>query len=173
MAYRELFEAQKALVSVPAWSEPQGETRVSWFDAPLDIGGVVEAGFILHSECRLDLPDQNVGFDLQIRLAGQKRKISIARLDWLSIKGGHSNPRRTGWPFSGIRAPATHYHDFEINYDETNLRMLGGDLPFARAITEQLQTFEQARDSAGFLFRINNIGIVQPPKWEYDMFRYE
>jgi hypothetical protein len=81
MAFRELFEAQKTLVSFPGWSEPEGEARVSWFDAPLDVGGVIEAGFILHGECRRDLPDQNVGFDLQVRLPGQKRKLSLARLD--------------------------------------------------------------------------------------------
>jgi len=42
----------------------------------------------------------------------------------------------------------------------------------AEDIDQQIQTFESLRAAVGILFRINNIDVVQPPKWEYDLFSY-
>jgi hypothetical protein len=36
-------------------------------------------------------------------------------------------------------------------------------------IDDDLQTFEQVRSFVGKHFRINNIEIVTPPEWEYDL----
>lgn len=46
------------------------------------------------------------------------------------------------------------------------------DLPMADDISQGIQTFEELRDLSGNLFRINNIDIVPPPKWEYDFVRH-
>ena len=173
MALPELFGTQKALIAFPGWSAPALESGVSWFNAPLEVEGVVLAGFTLHGECCRDLPDQNVGLELQLQLPEHRHKFSLARLDWLSIKGGHSNLRRHGHPLSGHRCRPTHYHDFDLNYDATKGRMLMGDLPFARDLSEDIQSFEEMRQMAGNLLRINNIDIVGRPKWEYDLFRHE
>lgn len=176
MAYKELFEAEKSLALFSGWSDPDPETFVMWFNAPLeialDVEGVVEANFTLHGECRLDLQDQNVGLELQFQLPGRRQRFSLARLDWRSIRGGHTNPRRPGKALSGRRAPATHYHDFWLNYEADKGRMAKGDLPFAREIIEVLQSFEDMRAQAGIFFNINNIELVKRPPWAYDLFHH-
>jgi hypothetical protein len=96
MAFKELFEAQKSLAVFPGWSTPDPETSVMWFNAPLEVDGVIEANFTLHGESRMDLQDQNIGLEIQFQLPGRRQRFSLARLDWRSIKGGHTNPRRPG-----------------------------------------------------------------------------
>lgn len=162
MAFDALFNAPKQLVSAPVWTRSDPEKMALWFDVPLEIDGIVEASFTLHGECRFDLQDQNVGLELVYRHAGGHRRHALARLDWLSIKGGHTNKRRNGWPRPISRAPSTHYHPFELNW-LGDTRMRPGDLPVADKIDGGLQTFESARVLAGFLFRISNIDLVPRP----------
>jgi hypothetical protein len=47
--------------------------------------------------------------------------------------------------------------------------MRGKRLPCAMNISEKLETFEALRDHVGKHFRINNIGVVPPPEWEYKL----
>ena len=170
MSLRQLFETDKAMVSFAGWSEPDPESSVVWFNSPLSVDGVIETNLFLHGEARADLPDQNVGLEVQFQIPGHRRRFSLARLDWLSIRGGHSNPIRTGRLLSGKRVPATHFHNFELNFNEEKGRMLKGDLPFAEEIPEQLQTFENALQTAGKLLKINKIELVKRPDWRYDLF---
>jgi hypothetical protein len=141
-----------------------------WFNAPLEVDGVIEANFTLHGESRMDLQDQNIGLEIQFQLPGRRQRFSLARLDWRSIKGGHTNPRRPGKALSGRRVSETHYHDFWLNYEADKGRMAKGDLPFARDIIDKLQTFEELRSQAGVFFNINNIELVNRPPWAYDLF---
>lgn len=140
-----------------------------WFDAPLAIGGVTEVGLVLHGGTYATYPDRNVTFELVVRNVGGVRRLKLARFDWRSIKGTHTN--RVGPPgLKGKRVPETHLHEFELNWLAAENRMRGGNLPVARPIVENPQTFEQVREFVGKSFRINNIELVTPPEWEYNLF---
>jgi hypothetical protein len=170
MAFAELVTALKALAPFPGWSEPEPETGYCWFNAPIIIGGVVQQSFVLHGGHLKYVPEANVTFELQAGKPGIRRKVPLARIDWRSVRGGHTNPRRSGSPVSGLRVSASHHHSFALNWLETHQRMRGGNLAMAEDIDQSIQSFESLRDLVRNLFRINNIGIVQPPKWEYDLF---
>ena len=165
------MRADKSLAQFIGWSEPESETGYCWFNAPLIIGGVVEQGLVLHCGCLKHVPDAHDTFQIQVTKPGTRRHLPLARVDWRSVTGGHSNPRRSGSPVSGKRCSSSHHHSFDLNWLEQESRMRSGDLPMANDIPQQIQTFEEVRDLVGNLFGINNISIVQPPKWEYDFFR--
>jgi hypothetical protein len=168
-AFRRIFEEEKLIAYFPGWSSSEEETGYIWFDAPLDIGGVTEAGLVLHGGAYVNMPEQHVTLELIVRNLKGKRRIALARLDWRSLKGGHTNPRGGPKGLSGKRMPPTHLHDFEINHDEKKCRMSAG-LRWARPIEPELLSFEDVRAFAGKHFRINNMQIVDTPTWEYDLF---
>ncbi len=170
MSFHDLFAARKAIAQFPGWSEPEPETGYCWFNAPLIVGDVVEQGFILHGGHLKNVPDANVSFELQASQPGKRRKVPLARLDWRAVSGGHTNPKRTGSPFSGRRLSSSHHHSFSLNWIEAEQRMRSGNLPMAEEIDQAIQSFESLRKLVGNLFRINNIDVVSPPKWEYGLF---
>ena len=170
MSFKALASAMKAIAQFPGWSEPEPETGYCWFNAPLMIGGVVEQGFVLHGGFIKQVPDANVSFELRASKPGAKRTVPIARIDWRAVRGGHTNPRRPGSPVSGERVSNSHHHSFTLNWVKAEDRMRNGNLPMAEDIDQGIQTFESLRSLTGNLFRINNIDLVQPPKWEYDLF---
>lgn len=170
MPFPKLAAALKAIAQFPGWSEPEPETGYCWFNAPLMIAGVIEHGFVLHGGFIKHVPDANVSFELRALKPGAKRTVAIARIDWRAVRGGHTNPKRPGSPVSGIRVSDSHHHSFTLNWLEHETRLRSGNLPMAEDIDQQIQTFESLRATVGILFRINNIDIVQPPKWEYDLF---
>lgn len=173
MSFPDIMRADKVLAQFSGWSEPEGETGYCWFNAPLMLGGVVEQGLILHGGCLKNVPEAHVTFVVQATIPGARRQIPLARIDWRSVTGGHSNPRRAGSPVSGKRCSNSHHHAFDLNWLEKEGRMRArNDLPMADDISQGIQTFEELRDLSGNLFRINNIDIVPPPKWEYDFFRH-
>ena len=165
MSFDALVNQPKLLVNFPGWQRSGHEMNSLWFDAPLEIGGIVEPSFTLHGEARLDMPDRNVGLELVYRYPNSSRRFALVRLDWLSWKGGHTNPRRRNWPLRGKRVGATHAHPFELNFLPHKRAMRPGDLPIAVEIDGELQTFEQARAFAGFLLGISNIELVSRPPW--------
>jgi hypothetical protein len=167
MPFADFSTATKEIARFPGWQRAGFEKTGLWFDADLEIEGVVQQGLTLHGEARLDLPDQNVGFELVFKSPTTRRRVPLARVDWLSIKGGHTNKRRGGWPMPGKRLGPTHFHSFDLNWNASQGRMRPGDLPVAAEISGQLQTFESALAMAGFLLRISNIDLVTLPPWEY------
>jgi hypothetical protein len=115
--------------------------------------------------------DRHVSLELAIQGLNGTRRIRLSRIDWRSLRRGHSNPRgKCLGAWDGKRVPETHYHSFEMNWVEAERRMKKGKLPCAKPIDEPLQSFEQLRAFAGISFNINNISIVPPPPWEYDLF---
>ena len=165
-----LAAAYKAIAQFPGWSEPEPETGYCWFHAPLMIAGVVEQGFVLHGGYLKHVPEANVSFELLVSKPGGKRKMAMARVDWRAVRGGHTNPKRKGSPVSGLRVSNSHHHSFELNWLTIEERLRSGNLPMAEDIDQGIQSFELLRELVGNLFRINNIGVVTPPKWEYDLF---
>lgn len=51
--------------------------------------------------------------------------------------------------------------------------MREGGLRVAREIEEALENFAEVRTFVGNRLRINNIGVVLEPNWEYDLFFLE
>lgn len=168
MAIPDLYRADKRLSIWTGWSAPEPETGYCWFDAPLEIGGVVEAGFVLHGGSYKFHPDKHVTFELKVARPGVRRKIPLARVDWRSLTGGHSNRRGPALPWAGKRVGDSHVHGFDINWLESEGRMRT-DLSQAEPIPEEIQSFESLREYAGILFRISNIDIVERPDWEYGL----
>jgi hypothetical protein len=162
-----LAQADKGISVFPGWSDPEPETGFMWFEAPLEIGGVTEQGFVLHGGCLRFQPECNVTFEVRISKTPGRRYIPLMRVCWRSLKGGHSNPRREGVPFSGERLDRTHFHAFDQNWLPESGRMRGGNLRMAQPIDQEPQSFTELRALVGKLFRINNIDVVTVPDWEY------
>lgn len=171
MAFPDIMRSIKEIAQFPGWTEPEAETGYCWFNAPLMFGGVVEQGLVLHGGCLKHVPEANVTFEIRVSRPGGHHTVPLARIDWRAVSGGHSNPRRSGSLVSGKRCSNSHHHAFELNWLEAEERMRKGNLPMADDIPQGIQTFEDLRKEAGILLGINNIGVVTPPKWEYDMFR--
>jgi hypothetical protein len=162
-----LAEADKRLAAFPGWSEPEGETGYMWFDAPLDIGGVTEPGFVLHGGCLRYQPECNVTLEIRLGRRPGRGCVPLMRVCWRSLRGGHTNPRRSGVAYSGVRVGSTHFHPFDLNWLPDRGRMRTGNLPFAVPIDPDFDLFTQYRDFVGNHFRINNIDVVTAPPWEY------
>lgn len=170
MTIKEVFEANKKISYFPGWSNPEKETDYIWFDAPLEIEDVTEPRLVLHGGCYAHRPEVHVSFELRYQRIPGRRHRPIERLDWRSIEGGHSNPRKSASRWSGKRVLDTHLHDFLLNWSETEQRMRDGNLPMARDISTNLNDFHSLRTYTGKRLRINNIDIVEVPPWVYDFF---
>lgn len=174
MSLPQLVGAQKALVSRVKWTVPDSdEGGFTRFQVPVEIDGITEAGLVLDGGAYTYHPDRNVCFELAAVGMGHHRRIPLIRVEWRSIRGGHSNKRRRGCegPWAGKRVPATHIHTFEANWLAARQQMRRGDLPCAEPISEELQTFEDVREFVGRSFRINNISVVPRPDWVYTLFQ--
>lgn len=168
-ALPELMAAKKSIPVFPGWSPPEPETGYSWFDAALEVGGVVETGFVLHGGCYINRPDCNLTFEIRIGRTPGRHCVPVARFCWRSLKGGHTNPKHADPTISRRRLPATHLHPFELNWSHEQNRMLRGNCRYGIPITKDLQTFEQVRSFVGIRFRINNIAVVTRPEWDYTL----
>lgn len=169
MPFPQLYQSEKRLVAFPGWSEPEQETDYVWFHSPIEVGGVVEADFILSGGAYKYHPDKHISFELRVGIPGRRRKVPLARIDWRALSGGHSNRRGPDLPWAGRRVGDSHVHGFEINWLENEGRMRT-DLSQAEPLPEQIQSFESLLDYTGKLFRISNIDIVSRPDWEYRLF---
>lgn len=172
MPLRDLVETEKTIPVQPKWTAPEpagdGYIRLS---VPLEIDGVTFAGLTLSGGAYAQHPEQHVTFELSVHDA-VGRHIRLARIDWRSLKGGHTNhPRHCAGPWRRARVPETHLHSFDLNWSEAEGRMKRGKLPCAEPISQPLQAFAELRTYAGTCFRIKNIDVVPPPDWVYDLFK--
>lgn len=156
------------LVAFSGWSKPHPETGAIHFDAPIEIGGIVERGVVLHGNCLIDRPDCHVSLELRIQRQPGRRAVPIERIDWRGLDGGHSN-YRARHPYSGREVNRTHVHAFSMNYSRSEQRMRK-TLAAARSLYCEVGTFEEMRQLAGKRLRINNIDIVERPPWVYTLF---
>lgn len=161
----------KSIAVFPGWSEPEPGSGYTWFNAPLEIGGVVEPGLVLHGGALSKIPDQHISLELRLSKTPGRRIRPLERIDWRSISGGHSNPRRKDAPagLSGRRTTNTHLHAFDMNWSADLGRMRHEDLPYADDIAEEIATFEDLLRFAGKRFKINNMNLVLTPPWEYTL----
>jgi len=161
------MEAWKTISVFPGWSEPEDGTSYMWFDVPLEIEGVTEAGFVLHGGCYKDHPDCHVTFEIRVQKSVAGRKIPLSRLDWKSLSGGHTNPRKGESEWSGKRLANTHFHSFDLNWLPDERRMRGAALTLAMEINPPLVDFAAVRAYAGIVFKIANMKVVTIPTWQY------
>jgi hypothetical protein len=162
-----LADADKSIAFWPGWSKPDADDGYTHFQAPLAIGSVAEAGLFLTGGAYAGAPDKHVTFEIVLLTAGGHRSTKLMRIDWRSLRGGHTNQRRHACLGCARRTAATHFHAFDINFVEATGRMRGPKLPCARDIPEGLQSFEELRAYVGKHFKINAIEVVGPPEWAY------
>jgi len=166
VTFQDIATSEKVIPHFPGWSKPERESEHSYFEAPLDIGGVTEPGIILAGNCSLAHPDKHVTFEIYARKLPAKRRVPLMRVDWRRISGGHSNvrDRPAGLP---SRVSDTHHHSFALNFNPNTGRMRRGNLPLAEECGETLEDFEALCVYVGRAFRIKNMNIVSRPDWEY------
>jgi hypothetical protein len=165
-----LVSSEKSIPVPVRWSDPDRDEG-GWirFQVPLDIDGITETILVLEGGTYSQHPDRNVCFELCLLGLGRNRRIPLIRVEWRSIRGGHTNQRRSRCSCKVRRVPETHIHPFEDNWLPDQKIMKRGDLPCAEPIKEDLQSFESLRDYVGTRFRINNISIVPRPLWQYTL----
>lgn len=139
------------------------------FAAPIEIAGMVVQGLCLEGNCEQDFPDRHVCFELVVQKTPTRRRVVLERLEWLSLKGGHSNKRRrpVGVP---RRTDASHWHKFELNYQPSSRRMGNDNLSVAINFEETFSTYENFRIFVGERLKISNVELVTRPEWEYSLF---
>jgi hypothetical protein len=165
---RRLVEVEKTIGVPVSWTGPDAETGYIRFSVPLEVEGVTEAGLTLNGGAYLNYPDRHVTFELAIATA--RGRVRLVRVDWRSLKGGHSNSPRCPGEWSGRRVPESHLHCFDLNWVEAEQRMRRGKLPYAKPLDSEPQSFEELKDSVGIQFRIKNIAVVPRPEWVYSLF---
>jgi hypothetical protein len=168
MPLRNFVQSWKSIATSVAWTPPDPDDSYIRFMVPLEIEGIVESGLFLTGGTYLNYPDQNVTFEISFRSNGTK-PIWLARIDWRSLRGGHSNQRRKCRSVER-RVRSTHIHTFEMNWIEETGQMKKGRLPCAENIEEDIQSFESLRQFSSAALKIKNIDVVPVPKWTYDLF---
>jgi hypothetical protein len=170
MELKALAAAAKTIDFFGGWSEPEEDDGYSYFLAPLAIKGVTEAGFFLFGGTYPGLPERHVTFEMRLLLHGGSKTAKLMRIDWRSLRGGHTNQRRYACPHPcPRRTTETHFHTFDANYDPARKRMRGHDLPCAIDIEPALNSYEALKGYCGIHFQINNIDVVARPEWEYKL----
>lgn len=167
--FQDIATSEKSVPYFPGWSEPDRESGYSYFEAPLDIGGVTEPGVVLKGTCSVMHPDKQVSFEIYARKLPARLRVPLMRVDWRPLSGGHSNkkrPRPAGLP---ARVSDIHHHSFALNFNEESGKLVRGNLPFADECGETLADFEALCAYVGRAFRINNMNIVPRPDWRYDL----
>lgn len=168
MTLPDLMAARKAIAGHVSWSAPEQGTGYCWFDAPLDIGGVIQEGLILHGGCVARQPDRHVSFEIRAKVNYRHKRVPLSRIDWRSLDGGHTNRPCAANPYGGKRVSDSHYHSFDVNWVPVNNRVRA-DLSQAVELEPVPQSFESLRDFCGREFNIINIDVVSRPPWEYDL----
>jgi hypothetical protein len=135
------------------------------FLTPLEVDGVTVAGLALRGVCYQRFPDQAVTLQLEAAMPGLRTRVPLARLDWRPLNRGHKNPRRGANMYAGQLIDGTYLHPFDLNWIAATEAMRTGNLPFSRPVLNDPSTFEEALDIAGKEFRINNIEMIETPKW--------
>lgn len=170
MSLRTIAQSWKAISVGVQWTAPDEVDGYSRIYVPLEMKGITAAGLVLTGGTYSRHPDCHVTFELAVTGAEGARHMRLIRLDWRSLTGGHSNPRRCTGEWSGRRVPITHLHCFDLNWVEAEGRMRRGKLPCARPVERELQTYEDVREYVGTHFKIRNMDIVPRPDWVYDLF---
>lgn len=170
MGLADIMAAEKRLSLFPGWVTPREENNYTFFNAPIEIGGVVQKGLVLHGGCYETRPDRHVTFEIHYIRTPARKHMALMRADWRSISGGHTNPTPTGgrWP---AKVSYSHLHSFRENYLPARDRMRK-DLDTAFDMDPEPQSFQELLEFTGNSFGISNMSIVAQPEWRYDLLAF-
>ncbi|VTZ27192.1 conserved hypothetical protein [Methylocella tundrae] len=163
-----LVTSFKALESRPEWDRDAHPTLLK-FLAQLSIGGVVIGGLELRGAASKTVENRNVMFQLEHFPIGKKRT-PLFRIEYRPFRTHHNldfGPPELHW----LEIKGTHDHPFEFNFIEQENRMRSGNLPVARPIDPDPNSFEDFLDLCSKRFNIANMGLIPPPKWQGDLFQ--
>lgn len=165
MNHLDALLATKTFSSAPQWkSDGRGQFR---FSTPLIIDGVVQEGLFLMGRAPESTPGRDVTFTL-CNGSPRAKPDTIDRIDW-NPSTGHVN-RNIG-P-EGLRllvVEGTHRHYLEDNLTQQGV-LRTGNLPIARPIEENLNSFGSLVDYVEKAYNIGGLSYLAPPLWTEDLF---
>lgn len=132
---------------------------------PLNIGGVTVGLFGLRGGCYVQHADKAIMLQLEMGIAGVRRRIPLVRLDWRPLSDRHKNPRKGPAEHRSRVLFGSHHHTFDLNWLEAEQRMREHNLPFAVPLENEPASFAEMLDLARVLFRINDIDRLPLPEW--------
>jgi hypothetical protein len=135
----------------------------------LEIEGVTIAGLRLRATAIKNRPDASVTFQLEY----QRPKFpgsALSRVEWRPAGGAHNN-RGLGPPEHRNKfITGTHYHPFDLNWQDAASQVGRGNLPIAIPLVPEPEDFAVLVAFVAQEFRIPNANIVSEPPWEADFF---
>lgn len=163
---RELVGAQKLIATAAEWARVG---RCLELKLPLELDGLVEEQFFFRATALARLPDQQVTFQLEYHGANIPGGTGpLCRFEW-NPKKPHNNKGRGPAELRFIEQFGSHFHAFEDNWSEATGALLRDNLPVARGVSQDIQSFSDCLQFVGNLFRIKNIDVIKTPEWVLDL----
>ena len=159
----DIVKATKKLSILPEWSEGD---YYSEFRVPVEIGGVTYEGLDFRGKAGGSNPNQQVMFQLDYKPIGFTVG-PLCRFDWRP-QYPHVNIMKGPPDLKGRRFGfyETHFHDFELNWLVKEKRMRRDNLPIARPVEKDPETFEELTIVVERLFNIEGITDIPRPLWQ-------
>jgi len=157
--------AKKTLTSAPQWkSDSRGHFRLSM---PLAIEDVVQEGLYLMGRAPEGTPGRDVSFML---CNGESRAATVVidRIDW-NPSTSHTNRNVGPEVLRLLVIDGTHRHHLEDNLTQMG-ELRTGNLPVARPVEEDLNSFGSLVAFAERAYNIDGLGYLAPPLWVEDLF---
>lgn len=165
MDHYDALHAPKALASVPRWKlDGRGQFRLQ---APLMVDGIVREGLYLLGRAPESTPGRDVAFML-CNGESKAKSIVIDRIDWKPT-ASHANRNIGPEDLRFLVIDGSHRHVFDDNLTSTG-ELRSGNLPVARPLEENLNTFGRLVALAEVVYNIVSLGELAPPLWIEDLF---
>lgn len=165
MNHFDALRAPKTLATVPRWKlDDRGQFRLQ---APLMVDEVVREGLYLLGRASESTPGRDVAFML-CNGESKAKSIVIDRIDWNPI-AAHANRNIGPKDLRLLVIDGSHRHVFDDNLTSTG-DLRAGNLPVARPLEENLNTFGRLVALAEAAYNIAGLGTLAPPLWIEDLF---
>lgn len=159
----EIMNSIKQLSVSPEWGV---RDNYSEFLVPLEIEGVTFQGLELRAKAYGSDPNKEVTFQIEYHPVGVKIG-ALSRFDWRP-KSRHIN-KGVGpieLHYRKFELYETHFHDFDLNWLGHENRMRSGNLPVARPIDEDPNSFEELTILVENLFKVDGLKDISRPLWQ-------
>ena len=157
----ELFAAPKSLPAPVKWARNGDDLT---FLSPLDLDGVTEQGLFLRGSAKLYRPDSFVVLQLEARRPGKRSGGQLERLCWRG--NGHTNPNKGPLEYRMLEIEGSHYHDFNLNINQSGDEMRAGNLRVAVPMLPEPDDFQELIDFCAGRLNIENLTLIDVPPWE-------
>ncbi len=165
MNHYDALHAPKALATMPRWKlDDRGQFRLQ---APLMIDGVVREGLYLIGRAPEGAPGRDVAFML-CNGETKAKSIVIDRIDW-NPTASHNNRNIGPEALRLLIIDGSHRHVFDDNLSSSG-ELRSGNLPVARPIEENLNTFGRLVAFVETAYNIASVSDLAPPLWIEDLF---